>query len=130
MIVYCDLDECIHWKENRCSGIEISLSNGECDDYEQKEEEKLTDMYYIQIAPYTRKEEYIPKWEKRWGKKIQVLGREMFNTHGRVTDGRTGAFVGYESDFNELEFRLQKYLPRFIEAEKFGISPLYKNVKE
>jgi hypothetical protein len=95
-------------------------------DYEELPEEILhPDIYFIRNKIPNMVNVF--EWEKKRGKKIEVLGREMFESYGRITDGRTGRLVGYKEYITKLEENKESVLNAILKAEKEqGISPLYE----
>ncbi len=126
MRVSCDREDCTHYVDGDCNAYYISIEDGECMDYEELPEEILhPDIYFIRNKIPNMVNVF--EWEKKRGKKIEVLGREMFESYGRITDGRTGRLVGYKEYITKLEENKESVLNAILKAEKEqGISPLYE----
>lgn len=126
MEVLCDEKICKWNRDEKCTAQLININNLECEAFESLPEEILfPDIFYIHIKEDCRDEEN-PEWKLTRGKKITVIGREMFNRNAFITDGRTGSKVCHEDRLKEFEAEKEKNLSILIKGEEQGISPLYE----
>lgn len=121
-IVKCDLD-CRHSKDGECQLDVITIDVcGECMEYSELTLNDLPDKYY----KICRDDEKL-YWKESRGVKIEIWGREMFNTFGSLTDGRTGILCCNIDDIPNIKDDQKEIILEYIkkiEAER-GLSPLY-----
>lgn len=128
MIVHCDMEDCRYFKSSECQKNEIDLVELGCNDYIQLTDEELhPDIYYKRLKAERDIKAHPDDWVKTRGKKIQFLGREMFERYGRITDGRTGALICNVEDMEEVNNQKDELMKKITKSEsENGISPLYK----
>jgi hypothetical protein len=127
-LVHCNQNDCKKINDGVCAADEIYFKLGECDEYEEDEFVTYPEIYYIHTNN---------GWKQRKGNKINILDREMFETFGFVSDGRTGCGLFNLKKYNSLDKWLEEikmteaeFLEKLKELEKKnGISPLYEEDK-
>jgi hypothetical protein len=103
--------------------ITIDACEFECSGYEEPLESEFPDKYYSLKKAEFGTDYY---WQERRGHKLGIQGREVFETFGRLTDGRTGSYLGWLEDEILLSVDKEKFKEAVKEYEKqHGVSPLY-----
>lgn len=131
MKVCCDLEDCKYYKDNECNASIISISDGMCDDFEELPEEQRFPYIYYTRTKSDRVEKGEEEWQKTRGKKITLIGREMFIRNGWITDGRTGVLICHDENIEKIEEKFNEDPEAFISKltkteKKYGLSPLYR----
>ena len=122
--VYCDYNCKYSGKDSICENPIINMSiNGGCEDYEEIQETDYPDTYYI-FRKSEDKKTFV--WQEKRGNRVIIKGREVFETFGKVTDGRTGSLIGH-LDRNALTSVKKTIWEKTLKdaEEKYGLSPLY-----
>lgn len=118
--VNCDY-YCKYSKDSVCTCESIKLGfDGVCENYTEIE---LTDKFY---ALKNDIDENTYSWVEYLGFKGIYKGREVFLVGDRITDGRTGAYLGYVGESVFERKSNEEITEKLIQLEEeHGLSPLY-----
>ena len=88
MILYCDSDKCVNCRNNTCQRGELTLYDGQCEEYEDITEGPDYQEEYFIACEYRPKDdgERIQYRQARKGKRVEIDG-DVYYTQDDIRDG-------------------------------------------
>lgn len=92
MILFCDLDKCVNCRHNTCQRGELTLYDGQCEEYEDiTEGPDYQEEYFIACECRSEDDgERIQYRQARKGKRVEIDG-DVYYTRDDIRDGIVGA---------------------------------------